>query len=539
MVVISLRMRDIASIVMIVSILLFSCSSKDDIVKVSAVSLDKSQIILVVDEEINLYAVVSPVHAENKSLRWTSFDETIATVSSDGKITAITPGETFINVVTVDGNFKKSCRVIVKAKFVKVSGISISNQKVEIKIGYKQVLIAEVTPKNATNSKIIWNSSHPDIVFVSDKGIILGLKLGEALISAKSSDGGFIATCNTKVLANNVTGISIDETDIKLVVGNSGLLVAKLIPENSTSKEVIWSSLNPDIANVKDGVVTALKVGNTKIYATSKDGGFKVFCNVTVNPVHVESIYFSTHRLSVAKNSKIELNVNVIPINATLKDVVFKSEDSDIVSVLDNNILFAHSEGEVVIIAESVDGSFSDRISINVESTFKDSFENIDYSNSLWTFKKLGEAKDDNNSGFQIVTYNSVDDDVNPAHSGVGGIVSNSYVNMQGPVHADNWIISPKLIVSDDSSSASFWVKSFDGREFDGYEVYVCVLDRYNSIADFIKIKNFAKANDKWDQVKLDLSKYIGKKIYFAIRHIDFDNYMLLFDDFTLPPIAK
>src|SRR5210317_1532671 len=100
MTVIRLRMRNIASVVMFVSILLSSCSSKDNVVKVSAVSLDKSQVILVVDEEISLNATITPIQAENKSIRWSSFDEEIAKVDSEGKVVAVGPGSTFINAVT-------------------------------------------------------------------------------------------------------------------------------------------------------------------------------------------------------------------------------------------------------------------------------------------------------------------------------------------------------------------------------------------------------------------------------------------------------
>lgn len=539
MTVIKLRMRNIASVVMFVSILLSSCSSKDNIVKVSAVSLDKTQVILVVDEEISLNATITPIQAENKSIRWSSFNEGIAKVNSEGKVIAVGPGSTFINAVTVDGNFKQSCKVIVKPKFIKVTGVSISNQEAEIKVGSKHVLIAEVVPKNATNSKIIWNSSHPNIVFVSNKGVLSALKMGDAVISAKSSDGGFIAYCKVKVIANSVTGITLDETDINLVVGNSGLLVAKIVPENATNKEKIWSSLDPNIASVKDGVVTALKVGETKIYVTSKDGGFKALCNLKVSPVHVESINFPVRNLSVAKNSKISLKLNVIPVNASDKSVVFRSDNSEVVEIIDGQFLLAKKEGEASVTAESVDGGFTDKIIIKVESSFKDGFENMDYSSSVWNFVKEGEARTDNNTGFEILKYDSVNDDINAAHNGLSGLVSHSYVNMHGPVHADNWIISPKLIVSKESSMASFWVKSYDGREFDGYEVYICASNSYNSVADFVKIKNFSIAKDHWEQVFIDLKRYVGRNIYFAIRHKDFDNYMLLLDDFILPPIAN
>lgn len=539
MTIIRLRMRNIASVVMFVSILLSSCSSKDNVVKVSAVSLDKSQVILVVDEEIYLNATITPIQAENKSIRWSSFDEKIAKVDSEGKVVAIGPGSTFINAVTVDGNFKQSCKIIVKPKFVNVTGISISSHEVEVKLGFKYSLIAEVVPRNATNSKIIWNSSHPNIVFVSDSGTLSALKIGDAVISAKSSDGGFIANCNVKIVANSVTGIYLDETDINLIVGNSGLLVAKIVPENATNKEIIWSSLDSNIASVKNGIVTAINVGDTKIYATAKDGGFRASCNLKVSPVHVESINFPFRNLSVAKNSKTSLKVNVIPVNASDKSVVFRSDNSDIVEIIDGQFLFAKNEGETTVTAESVDGGFNDKIIINVESSFKDGFENMDYSSSVWNFVKEGEARIDNNTGFEILKYDSVNDDINAAHNGLSGLVSHSYVNMQGPVHADNWIISPKLIVSEKSYMASFWVKSYDGKEFDGYEVYIRVGDSYNSVSDFIKIKNFSIANDNWQQIFIDLKRYVGRNIYFAIRHNDFDNYILLLDDFILPPIAN
>ena len=87
----------------------------DKVVSVTGVSLNESSITLDVGGNKTLTATVTPDNATNKKVRWTSDNETVATVSEDGVVTAVAGGTAVITATTHDGLFTATCTVTVNA----------------------------------------------------------------------------------------------------------------------------------------------------------------------------------------------------------------------------------------------------------------------------------------------------------------------------------------------------------------------------------------------------------------------------------------
>ena len=85
-----------------------------------SVSLNKSSLSLTIDGSEQLMATVSPADATDKSVSWTSSDESIATVSSTGVVTAVSAGSAIITVTTTDGGKSATCNVTVTEPTVPV-----------------------------------------------------------------------------------------------------------------------------------------------------------------------------------------------------------------------------------------------------------------------------------------------------------------------------------------------------------------------------------------------------------------------------------
>jgi len=79
-----------------------------------------------------------------------------------------------------------------------------------------------------------------------------------------------------------VTGVALDKTFAELTVGENMTLIATVLPENATNKNISWKSSNTNVATVSNGVVTAKAAGKTTITVTTEDGGYTEICNVTV-----------------------------------------------------------------------------------------------------------------------------------------------------------------------------------------------------------------------------------------------------------------
>ena len=87
----------------------------DKVISVTGVSLNESSITLDVGGSKTLAATVTPENATNKKVRWTSDNETVATVSEDGVVTAVAGGTAVITATTHDGLFTATCTVTVNA----------------------------------------------------------------------------------------------------------------------------------------------------------------------------------------------------------------------------------------------------------------------------------------------------------------------------------------------------------------------------------------------------------------------------------------
>lgn len=94
-------------------------------VKVTAVTLDRTDVTLTVVDAVKLTATVFPENASNRMLKWSSEHPEVATVSSDGTVQGKSEGETNITVTTVDGGYKAQCRVTVTAVEAGDEGIEI------------------------------------------------------------------------------------------------------------------------------------------------------------------------------------------------------------------------------------------------------------------------------------------------------------------------------------------------------------------------------------------------------------------------------
>ncbi len=90
-----------------------------------------------------------------------------------------------------------------------------------------------------------------------------------------------LAACNDKTDKVAVTSVTLDKTELSLTVGDSETLTATVAPDDATDSSVTWTSDNAEVANVENGVVTALKAGTATI--TAKAGDKSADCVVTVS----------------------------------------------------------------------------------------------------------------------------------------------------------------------------------------------------------------------------------------------------------------
>lgn len=251
---------------------------------VESVGVTPKNISLEVNNVANLSVSVLPVNATDKTVTWTSSDESVVSVDANGRIKGLKSGTAEIYAVSnVDKEKKDFCKVTVIRR---VEGVSLNVGAVDVLEGESVKLTAQVHPEDATDKTVRWTSSDINVAVVASDGSVYGIKEGQAVVMATTADGGFVDVCRVNVVTRAVLAqeIKLNVNTLSLVKGESIQLHAQLWPDNVTNRVVKWVSENDAIATVNDeGNVNAVAKGATNVKAVTTDGSnLTAICGVTV-----------------------------------------------------------------------------------------------------------------------------------------------------------------------------------------------------------------------------------------------------------------
>ena len=165
---------------------------------------------------------------------------------------------------------------------VPVEKVFLNKSELTLAVGQTEQLIATIEPENATNKNVSWSSSNEEVATVDEDGTVRAVGAGTATITVTTEDGNKTATCKVTVIVP-VERVSLNKSELTLVVGQTEQLIATIEPWNATNKNVSWSSSNEEVATVdEDGTVTAVGAGTATITVTTEDGNKTATCTVTV-----------------------------------------------------------------------------------------------------------------------------------------------------------------------------------------------------------------------------------------------------------------
>ncbi len=165
-------------------------------IPVSGILLDPTAVRLEVGDTAALLAQALPDTAWNKNISWYSSDEAVASVSSEGVVTANALGKAEITAVTEDGGYKASCAVSVE---VFAESVTLDRAEAVLVRGESLTLTAAVSPADATDKSVLWQSDNAGVAAVSE-GTVTAVSPGTAVITAVTNDGGYADSCVVRVI---------------------------------------------------------------------------------------------------------------------------------------------------------------------------------------------------------------------------------------------------------------------------------------------------------------------------------------------------
>ena len=312
---------------------------------------------LSVGEEYKIQTTILPENTFDKTIKWSSSNNSVATVDEDGNIVALKAGKAIIK-----GSMNKiandSCKLVVIQPAESIS----LQETAEMYVGASLKLTATVLPEDVTDKTVTWSTSDATIATVDNEGNVTAVSVGEATITATCGDKS--ATCKVTVNPILAESITFDKTELTLTIGASDKLTATVLPENVTDKTVTWSTSDAAIATVdNEGNVTAISVGEATVMATCGDK--TATCKVTVNPILAESITLDKSELTLTIGASEKLTATVLPEDVTDKTVTWSTSDAAIATVDNEGNVTAISVGEATITATCGDKSATCKVTVN------------------------------------------------------------------------------------------------------------------------------------------------------------------------------
>lgn len=332
--------------------------------KVETMTFAEPSVFIVKTEDKTITLTLNSEEVDNKSMVWTSSDESVATVVQnmnavyplEAIVVAHKVGKTTIKAEAQDGSgMNATCEVEVTP----LMASDISLQTASIVKTIPTQLEANVSPAEADNKKLKWTSLTPDIATVTEDGMMTGLKMGTAKVKAETTDGSNLSC----VFEVQVTGLPVSTISLpaesSIIKTESMKLECSILPLASDNQKLQWSSNATDIASVDEstGVITAHKVGDAVITATTTDGSdISASTTIHVTPLKVSQIEMPKD-ISLLYSLSKQIEVNIAPELADNKTLKWTSDNENIATVTQEGVVKGVNVGTTNITATAMDGS--------------------------------------------------------------------------------------------------------------------------------------------------------------------------------------
>lgn len=236
---------------------------------VTDITLPESEITMDTGMTKQLLPEVAPVKtALVADLRYTSLDESVATVSDTGLITPVAAGGTLVRVSNADGSVYRDVAVHV-TDCVPLESLSLNEDALRLPVGSAEKLTPVLAPVDTTRTGVVYESANENVATVDRDGTVHAVAVGTAVITVRPAMGEDFAASVTVTVVQPAESIAFQEsfyvTTLEQTDDDLKLTVA---PATATERDVTWESSNPDICEMgADGQLIKHKNGTATLRA--------------------------------------------------------------------------------------------------------------------------------------------------------------------------------------------------------------------------------------------------------------------------------
>lgn len=346
---------------------------------------------IAIGKTFTITKIINPIEAD-PTATWESSDPAIATVTKNGKVKGIKKGSCVITCILTKYNVRATCEVTVAT--LKTT-VSLNKTSIRMGTGTTYTLKAKIWSNNTRLPAVRWKTSKKRIASITQKGKIKAKRVGNTVITAVSRDKLKVkAQCKVRVI-QRAKSIKIKPNYAICYVGGTRQLSVVMQPKSTTLHSVTWESEDTSIATVENnGMVRGIAEGETRIVATTKDGGKKkAYCVLKVTEkVPATSIVVAQSELTLKKGDSTELAYSVLP-NNTSDNISFASDNKRVAKVSKSGIVSAVGTGNCTITIMS-DGGVTSTVSVNVVALNRTSLTMRQFDTETLTVYGANNASD-------------------------------------------------------------------------------------------------------------------------------------------------
>ncbi|MCR5250077.1 MAG: leucine-rich repeat protein [Lachnospiraceae bacterium] len=262
----------------------------EPIAEVESISISPKEITMVTGISKQFKAAITPDDIADAAISWSSSNASIASVTGNGleaEVSALSPGTAVITATAGSVSAKATVTVIDAEDdpdHIYVSGITLSHAKVNMMEGKTLSLEAEVSPYNASDSELRWESDNESVATVdwdwdtTEKATVTARSEGTATITAYATDGSGVSASCTVTVRKEGSGGPGEAEDGKVYVAakgkaDVGSVIKASLSANIASQIKKYTSSDKKIASVTGkGIVKGKKAGTVTITAYIKNG---------------------------------------------------------------------------------------------------------------------------------------------------------------------------------------------------------------------------------------------------------------------------
>ena len=342
--------------VLLLLIIVSACSRDRDIpkpAKVTQIKFKESQLAVAVGKSSELKVLHFPANLNAPTYEWSISNADIARVEN-GVVHGLKVGETEISVVAK--GLGLTARIKITVVPVLPQALRLQTEKTSLLPGEETQVTYTIDPQDVTDPDqmdIEWSSSEEAVCKVAG-GKVIAIGAGAADVVAQIKGTTIKGSLRILVAPVPVESISLTVQQVTLSVGEGKPLAPRILPENATDQQLIWSSGDPQVASVIEGTVLGIKEGTTTIRVTTVDGQKTATCQVRVKPEQVQQIVLSSSMLSLVLGQEHSLGAIVLPEHAKDKSLKWNSSNIGVVTVDQRGQVIAKGKGRAIIWAISV-----------------------------------------------------------------------------------------------------------------------------------------------------------------------------------------